>query len=664
MVPHRQRDIPGRLARRRRSSPGLERLERRALLATFSVVNVADSGPGSFRQAIVDANATPGRDSIVFNTPLPALAVFRPTSPLPSITDPVSIDATTEPGYVDRPIVTLDGQVAGPNANGLVFLGGQSTLRGMAVTGFGGYGVILSQGGGDSLQGNYIGVDVTGEASVPNRSGGVLILGGSNNTIGSPTSGGGNVISGNGGDGLRIAGPTPGLSTLPASGNQILANFVGLDSTGTNRIGNALDGIHLINATANAIGGTGFGLGNLISGNAGNGLEIEGDASYAAATGGFNRVQGNTIGTDRQTHAGLGNAQDGVRVAASANTIGGSVGGAANLIANNAGDGVRVAAQRVPILSNAIFGNAGVGIALWSNAANGGQKPPTIASLTGNGNSVVVTGTIEGAPGVAEFIQFFGNFPGETQARNFLGSAYVTPSGSGFTAFSFNIPNGVPVGGNVTATVTDQVGDTSPLSATQADAPRVLDVALSPNRTEITVNFSTLMDSSTTSDPRNYRVNAPRAVAIRQVTHATDGLSISILLKKAIPTGTFGLLSIVAGSGAGVTSSQGVMLDGDGDGQPGGAFHGSVAVASNIHYTDAARHAVSLQLAHGGVIEAYRSTNGNAQTVRLYGAIAGRSVLSGSVKGKNAVTPIAVLSGLNGANNRLTNPPFQIGQTV
>ncbi|MGE3820294.1 MAG: LEPR-XLL domain-containing protein, partial [Isosphaeraceae bacterium] len=42
---------------RRASAPRLEQLEPRVVLSTFTVTNTDDSGPGSLRQAMLDANA-------------------------------------------------------------------------------------------------------------------------------------------------------------------------------------------------------------------------------------------------------------------------------------------------------------------------------------------------------------------------------------------------------------------------------------------------------------------------------------------------------------------------------------------------------------------------------------------------------------------------------
>jgi hypothetical protein len=66
--------------------------------SVFSVTNTNDSGPGSFRQAILNANSSPGADLITFNIPGGGVPVISPLSPLPEITDPVTIDGTSQSG--------------------------------------------------------------------------------------------------------------------------------------------------------------------------------------------------------------------------------------------------------------------------------------------------------------------------------------------------------------------------------------------------------------------------------------------------------------------------------------------------------------------------------------------------------------------------------------
>ena len=87
--------------------------------STFVVTNAADSGAGSLRQAILDANAHPGADTIVFNIPGSGLHTITPSTTLPTISDPVTIDGSTQPGFTGSPIIELNGSQAGANVDGL-----------------------------------------------------------------------------------------------------------------------------------------------------------------------------------------------------------------------------------------------------------------------------------------------------------------------------------------------------------------------------------------------------------------------------------------------------------------------------------------------------------------------------------------------------------------
>src|SRR2546426_7048242 len=71
---------------------------RTSLATTFTVTNTNDSGPGSLRQAILDANATAGADLIAFNIPGSVVQTISPMSALPNVTDTVTIDGYTQPG--------------------------------------------------------------------------------------------------------------------------------------------------------------------------------------------------------------------------------------------------------------------------------------------------------------------------------------------------------------------------------------------------------------------------------------------------------------------------------------------------------------------------------------------------------------------------------------
>src|ERR1051326_4108678 len=76
---------------------------------TFTVTNTNDSGNGSLRQAITDANNHAGADVIDFNISGAGVHTITPASQPPFITDKVTIDGTTQPGYADKPLIEISG---------------------------------------------------------------------------------------------------------------------------------------------------------------------------------------------------------------------------------------------------------------------------------------------------------------------------------------------------------------------------------------------------------------------------------------------------------------------------------------------------------------------------------------------------------------------------
>src|SRR5262249_53630605 len=83
------------------TSLGYEPLEVRNMLATFAVTNLNDSGAGSLRQAVLDANATAGADVVSFSV----AGTIDLQKALPKITGTLDIDGTTAPGYSSTPVV-------------------------------------------------------------------------------------------------------------------------------------------------------------------------------------------------------------------------------------------------------------------------------------------------------------------------------------------------------------------------------------------------------------------------------------------------------------------------------------------------------------------------------------------------------------------------------
>ena len=424
----------------------LETLENQLLLSTtFTVGNTGDSGPGSLRQAMLDANATAnvsGPDTITFNIsetdpgfdpsngPAGAFTI-RPLSVLPTITDPVVIDGYTQPGAQPNtnPVgsglntvlkIELDGTLCS-GLHGLTITAGNSTVRGLAINRFADCGIVVHTNGGNAIEGNVIGTDVTGTVALGNgfndtwNAPGVLIVSGAqSNRIG--TDGNGvadsaewNIISGSAGYGVGIVGAS-------TNHNVVAGNFIGTDASGTVAVANGGDGV-LINAGAqsNLIGTDGNGVAdaaerNLISGNARYGLRLSSPGTE------LNVIAGNFIGTDVTGMVPLGNDNDGVHIdgGAQSNRVGTDGNGVAdtaerNVISANQGDGVRIhalgAGQNVvagnyigtDVTGTVALGNGGRGVTI-----EGGARQNRIGT-TGDGTGDEAERNLicaNGAPGI------------------------------------------------------------------------------------------------------------------------------------------------------------------------------------------------------------------------------------------------------------------------
>ena len=174
---------------------GLEPLEDRRLLSgLFTVTSLSDSGTGSLRQAIVDANANLGLDTIDFNIGGGGPQTINLSSPLPTITDPVVIDGTTQPGIV------VDG--TGVTSTVLTISSGSSTVQAIAIR-TGATPILLSGGSGNSLAG--LDLSWTGEGTSGT---GIHLFQSSNNTI----------------EDVKASNRATGLSTTSSGGNTVQHN--------------------------------------------------------------------------------------------------------------------------------------------------------------------------------------------------------------------------------------------------------------------------------------------------------------------------------------------------------------------------------------------------------------------------------------------------------
>jgi titin len=452
---------------------------------------------------------------------------------------------------------TANGLAALPNGSNGLTVNGAGTTVGGAAPGAGNViagntldGLALT--GRDALvQGNSIGTNAAHTAAVPNRNGISII--GPDNTIGGAGAGArnviaanygdgvdlnagatgdllqGNIIVRNGGNGVSIAagaannvlwgnaiGTTPagrraypnrvnGLviagsdnaigGTAPGTGNVISGNafdgidltgrgavfnvvqgnFMGSDATGTRALGNGTNGINLDGGAAdNTIGGTDAGAGNVLAGNGGNGVGL----ADPGTTG--NLIQGNSIGTDSSGTLALGNAFNGVYFEnnASGNTVGGTVAGAGNTIAFNADDGVAVVSSTGDaIQQNGISSSGNLGIELI-NGGNSDQAFPTLTSVTSDVSSTTIVGTLRSTPDTTFTLEFFANDvcnrSGYGEGQTFLGAAAVTTDDTGTATFTITLGVGVAAGQFVSATATDPAGNTSQFAACFAVPPTSL----------------------------------------------------------------------------------------------------------------------------------------------------------------------------------------------
>jgi hypothetical protein len=522
---------------RSRFCPRCELLEGRLLLTTYTVINTNNSGRGSLRQAMLDANADHGHDSIVFDIPGSGVQTIVPLSELPGIVSPLTIDGTTQPGYCGQPLIELYGSLAG-NANGLRIEAG-ATIKGLDINSFSGDGVFANFIGQCDLIDNYIGTDPTGTIAMGNNTGvyieyvdfishnlisgnrgtGIVTSGSLctvvNNLIGTDATG--TVAIGNGSDGL-VFGSASTISGNVISGNggngimtyfhnsdTIQNNLVGTDITGTHPLGNRLAGMLLGITTTKDHGFTVSG--NTFAANGGDGITFGGSTSVLQDNRIGVGVDGTPLGNGRHgisgTTVGSGsnnlfvrnviayNAGDGVGEGGSNNLFGGnviayngadgiSVGsgsnnviggpGAGNVIAYNAGDGVLVSGgHSYTIRYNAIFANEGLGIELTYNA-NHNQEAPVLDLALAHHHRTIISGTMTSTPDTTFTIDLFASSTPGPQGEDYLTSIDVTTDDNGFAAFRTKI-YGSFSGQWITATATDSGGNTSEFSIpVEADA--------------------------------------------------------------------------------------------------------------------------------------------------------------------------------------------------
>ncbi len=431
---------------------------------SFTVSNTADSGLGSLRQAISDANAlqvTGGTacapHSIVFAIPGNGPHRIQPLAPLPRFNIPIALDGYTQPGSSLNTLnqgtnavitIELDGSLAG--ATDAIVIGASlptsplcsgtgSVIRGLVINRFA--GAALSMGeeacplngacpvGSVRIQGNFFGTDVSGTVGLGNgvalgRSNLVFGRGSVGNIVGDQIAADGgpsdpldqtrNLIAASGGDGIYIGSPR---SDARSESHRVRNNIIGLSASGTTALPNAGRGITVdLNSTNIAIHD------NLISANLGDGVAVFDSAPTGSS------LVANGIGIGLGGLA-FGNGGHGVRVAG--NSIGVFLGrryrfaafGTAS-ITNNLGAGLFVEnLAQVDVVNGSIAANGGPAIDLAplgvtpndSGDGDGGPNEllnkPVLQAATFNPSTLVttITGALTAAPNSSYEVHFYLN---------------------------------------------------------------------------------------------------------------------------------------------------------------------------------------------------------------------------------------------------------------
>lgn len=373
----------------------------------ITVQNANDSGTGSLRQAILDANALPNVNRIEFDIGTTCgPQVIALNSPLPAITQPVVIDGYTQPGAARNTLTTGSNAVrciaitgGGSVTNGISTASNDSASVTLDGLGFGGFSLIavnLTGGNGHRFVGSQFGGAI-GSSATP------LTLASSVNGLQV-----GSLIGASAADGVEVGGDTPAERNVfsdvadaairigaGAEDARVVNNYIGIGPSGALSSEGNRDGV-VINGRNNEVRG------NVISNNTRHGVYLTGGNARA------NRVLENRIGIEAFCNFGicsttLGNTADGVRLdnAANDNRIEG------NIIRHNGDDGVVITgAQRNAVLRNVITDNTEQPIDLGddgtsANGNNSGTPPPSAGNF-GQNRPLLLTATGTAAAGTAQ----------------------------------------------------------------------------------------------------------------------------------------------------------------------------------------------------------------------------------------------------------------------
>ncbi len=410
-----------------------------AAASTFTVTNTNDSGPGSLRQAILDANANMGLDTIAFNIPGAGVHTISPLTNFDHLTDPVVINGYTQPGASANTLAVGDDAVLlieldGTNADGtgLSLSAGSSTVRGLVFNRWSTSAVHIDQSGGNVVEGNFLGTDPTGMTIVGVSSWLLYLSNTSNNLIGGTTPAARNIVTGSEG------GAGNNLLIEVSSDNTVQGNYFGINAAGVAAVPTQMiDDVVISSTSGTTFGGTDPGAANVVYGPR---VAVKfGQANSTPTTN--NVVQGNLIGTDASGTVGQGGLYGiaGFDTGdASSNTIGGAGAGAGNLI-SGATVGIYIAANGNWIIEGNRIGTDITGLSPVPNASDGIQIATNVATGqigglgAGEGNTIAFNrgAGVVVLPGAVDWPirgnSFFSNATVGIDLQSFAGPSYNDP---------------------------------------------------------------------------------------------------------------------------------------------------------------------------------------------------------------------------------------------
>ena len=454
----------------------------------------------SLREAITTANnsANGGSpDKIVFAIPGTGPFVINVGSSLPTITQALVIDGTSQAGFDadnSRPVVVLD-------ANNFVFdvltlssTADGSTIRGLSIRDSGATAITLLSGSdGNTITGNYLGaLDPSGAHLAGEGNDVDLSVAGANNTIGGTTAALRNFFGGSTFASVEITGAS-------ATGNLVLGNSIGVAADGSTAVASAGIGVVVYNgASNNRVGGSSVGEGNVIA-NHGRGVVVGVNTVAATAT----AILGNSI----YSNTGLGI----------------DLGWDNAVLANDAGD--------------------------VDGGVNAGQNYPVLTAAIVKGNDLTVTGTLNSVASGTYRVGIFSNTSvdasGNGEGQVYLGYVNVSTDASGNAAWAVTLPYNEAAGRSISATATASNASFSSFTNTSEFAANIMSVQNS-------APANTVPGAQTTNEDTNKVFSAANGNAITVADADAGGTNNEVSL--SVTNGTLTLfttagLSFTAGDG-------------------------------------------------------------------------------------------------------------------